>query len=78
MSDTAFGADEIIGFEAGFGATDVVRFLGVAGITNFVQATSAMALVGGNIVLSTGGGNSITFVGINNTGAFAPDDFAFA
>ena len=71
------GADEIIGFEAGAGAGDMLRLLGVAGITNFAQATAAMTLVGANIVLSTGGGNSITFVGINNTSAFAPDDFAF-
>ena len=71
------GADEIIGFEAGAGVGDVLRLLGVPSITNLTQAVAAMTVFGGNVVLNTGGGNSITFVGIGSSGAFAANDFLF-
>ncbi|CAN1525866.1 RTX calcium-binding nonapeptide repeat [Rhabdaerophilaceae bacterium] len=72
-----FGNDQIIGFEPGGSEGDVVRLLGIAGLTNYSQVTSAMSIFGGNVVLNAGPGNSITFVGFNSTGVFAPNDFAF-
>ncbi|CAN1567177.1 YhcR_OBF_like domain containing protein [Rhabdaerophilaceae bacterium] len=72
-----FGNDQINGFEAGSGATDVVRLLGIAGLTNYAQVTNAMSVVGGGVVLNAGGGNSITFVGFTSTSTFAEANFAF-
>ncbi|CAN1567157.1 COG2931 RTX toxins and related Ca2+-binding proteins [Rhabdaerophilaceae bacterium] len=74
---SGFGNDQIIGFEPGGSEGDVVRLLGIAGLTNYSQVTSAMSTFGGNVVLNAGPGNSITFVGINSTGVFDQNDFAF-
>ncbi|CAN1522813.1 COG2931 RTX toxins and related Ca2+-binding proteins [Rhabdaerophilaceae bacterium] len=74
---SGFGNDQIIGFEPGGSEGDVVRLLGIAGLTNYSQVTSAMSTFGGNVVLNAGPGQSITFVGFNSTGVFDQNDFAF-
>ncbi|CAN1532088.1 Cadherin_repeat domain containing protein [Rhabdaerophilaceae bacterium] len=71
------GQDQIIGLEAGGSISDVVALNGFATLSTFAEVQGNMSVVGGNVVLNTGGGSTITFVGIGAPSAFDANDFLF-
>jgi RTX calcium-binding nonapeptide repeat (4 copies) len=70
------GSDTVADFVAGAGIADTIHLDGYS-LANFAAVQAAMTQIGADTVLALGGGETLTFLGVQKT-AFAADDFGFA
>jgi len=73
---TGYDADTIEGFASGAGSEDIIALSLGASFDSFAEVQSAASDVGGNTLLSFGGGDSLTLIGVTSA-SLHQDDFVF-
>ena len=73
---TGYDNDTIDGFAAGAGSEDIIALSLGTSFDTFGEIQGAASDVGGNTLLSFGGGDSLTLIGVNSN-SLHQDDFVF-